>query len=102
MGPTGVEMEALTAVTVAALTLMMVFTIQHTQRREQAATQRKLDELLRAVPGAAASLMMLEEAPKETILEVEDGQREVRNETVEADQTDDEDEGEPPEAQSEI
>jgi low affinity Fe/Cu permease len=72
-------------VTVAALTLLMVFTIQHTQGREQAATQRKLDELLRAVPGAAASLMMLEEAPKETILEVEDEQREVRNESVDAD-----------------
>jgi len=69
-------------VTVAALTLMMVFTIQHTQSREQAATQRKLDELLRAVPGAAASLMMLEEAPKETLLEVEDEQREVRSESV--------------------
>ena len=71
-------------VTVAALTLMMVFTIQHTQSREQAATQRKLDELLRAVPGAAASLMMLEEAPKETLLEVEDDQRETRHESVEA------------------
>jgi low affinity Fe/Cu permease len=71
-------------VTVAALTLMMVFTIQHTQSREQAATQRKLDELLRAVPGAAASLMMLEEAPKETMLEVEDVQRETRHESVEA------------------
>jgi low affinity Fe/Cu permease len=73
-------------VTVAALTLMMVFTIQHTQSREQAATQRKLDELLRAVPGAAASLMMLEEAPKETILEVEDEQREVRSDSIETDQ----------------
>ena len=72
-------------VTVAALTLMMVFTIQHTQSREQAATQRKLDELLRAVPGAAASLMMLEEAPKETLLEVEDEQREVRSESVGSD-----------------
>ena len=72
-------------VTVAALTLMMVFTIQHTQGREQAATQRKLDELLRAVPGAAASLMMLEEAPKETLLEVEDEQREVRSESVGSD-----------------
>jgi low affinity Fe/Cu permease len=65
---------------------MRVFTIQHTQSREQAATQRKLDELLRAVPGAAASLMMLEEAPKETILEVEDEQREVRSDSIETDQ----------------
>jgi low affinity Fe/Cu permease len=79
-------------VTVAALTLLMVFTIQHTQGREQAATQRKLDELLRAVPGAAASLMMLEEAPKEAILEVEDEQRGVRNESVDTDGTEGPDE----------
>jgi low affinity Fe/Cu permease len=71
-------------VSVAAVTLMMVFTIQHTQGRAQAATQRKLDELLRAVPGAAASLMMLEEAPQGTILGVEDEQREVRSESVES------------------
>ena len=74
-------------VSVAAVTLMMVFTIQHTQGREQAATQRKLDELLRAVPGAAASLMMLEEAPKATILGIEDEQREVRSESVETGST---------------
>ena len=79
-------------VAVAALTLMMVLTIQHTQGREQAATQRKLDELLRAVPGAASSLMMLEEAPNERILGVEDKQREVRGESAESDDTVDTDE----------
>jgi low affinity Fe/Cu permease len=31
---------------VAALTLTMVFVIQHTQARQQAATQRRLDEIL--------------------------------------------------------
>jgi len=36
------------------------------------------------VPGAATSLMMLEEAPQGTILGVEDEQREVRTETVES------------------
>jgi hypothetical protein len=41
---------------VAALTLAMVFVIQHTQAREQAATQRKLDEILQALPGADHSL----------------------------------------------
>jgi low affinity Fe/Cu permease len=30
----------------------MVFAIQHTQRREQLVIQRKLDELVRAQPGA--------------------------------------------------
>jgi len=33
-------------VSVSVVTLLMVFGIQHTQGREQAATQRKLDELL--------------------------------------------------------
>jgi low affinity Fe/Cu permease len=66
-------------VSVSAVTLAMVFAIQHTQEREQAATQRKLDELLRALPGAAESLMMLEEAPKEALLDVEEVQRGVRS-----------------------
>jgi low affinity Fe/Cu permease len=72
----------------SAITLMMVFAIQHTQAREQAATQRKLDELLRAIPGAAEELMMLEEAPRETILDVEEGQREARSESVDNDESD--------------
>ena len=66
-------------VSVSALTLVMVFAIQHTQGREQAATQRKLDELLRALPGADESLMMLEEAPREVMLDVEEEQRDVRS-----------------------
>lgn len=61
--------------TTSAVTLLMVFTIQHTQGREQAATQRKLDELLHAIPGASESLMLLEEAPPEVILETEQVQR---------------------------
>jgi low affinity Fe/Cu permease len=47
---------------VAALTLAMVFVIQHTQAREQAATQRKLDEIMQALPGADNALLMLEHA----------------------------------------
>ena len=66
----------------SAVTLVMVFTIQHTQDREQAATQRKLDELLRALPEAADQLIMLEEAPKEFLREVEENQREVRSGAV--------------------
>jgi low affinity Fe/Cu permease len=72
---------------VSTITLIMVFTIQHTQTREQAATQRKLDELLRATPGAAESLMMLEEAPEEFIRGVEEDQRAVRSEFVDDDPT---------------
>ena len=55
------------------------FAIQHTQGREQAATQRKLDELIRALPGANESLMMLEEAPQRIMLEVEEEQRDMRS-----------------------
>ena len=47
---------------VAALTLAMVFIIQHTQARHQRATQRKLDEILLALPGADKSLLTLEHA----------------------------------------
>jgi low affinity Fe/Cu permease len=59
----------------ASITLMMVTIIQHTQGREQTATQRKLDELLRAIPEAESSLIMLEEESDETIQYVEAQQR---------------------------
>ena len=64
-------------VSVSTVTLVMVFAIQHTQGREQAATQRKLDELMLALPGADDSLMMLEEASREVMLDVEEEQRDV-------------------------
>ena len=62
----------------SAVTLAMVFVIQHTQSREQAATQRKLDELLRALPEARSGLIMLEEASEETMQRVEEGQRDLK------------------------
>jgi len=65
-------------ISISSITLVMVFAIQHTQGREQAATQRKLDELIRALPGADEALMMLEEAPRQFMLEVEDEQRDIR------------------------
>ncbi len=51
----------------SAMTLVMVFAIQHTAAREQTAIQRKLDELLRAVPEAEQGLMLLEEAPDDAL-----------------------------------
>jgi low affinity Fe/Cu permease len=57
------------------ITLMMLVIIQHTQGREQTATQRKLDELLRALPEAESRLIMLEEESDETLQAVEDTQR---------------------------
>jgi low affinity Fe/Cu permease len=47
----------------SSITLVMVFAIQHTQARQQSATQRKLDELLRAQPSADNRLIAVEEAP---------------------------------------
>jgi low affinity Fe/Cu permease len=63
---------------VAALTLAMVFVIQHTQAREQAATQRKLDEILQALPGADNSLLMLEHASDDELRATRDSHLEIR------------------------
>lgn len=52
---------ALTA-TGTSVTLVMVFAIQHTQSRQEIAIQRKLDELLRAVPHADNRLIAAEDA----------------------------------------
>ncbi|MDY7528894.1 MULTISPECIES: low affinity iron permease family protein [unclassified Cryobacterium] len=46
----------------SSVTVVMVFAIQHTQARQQAVTQRKLDELLRAQPTADDRLIALEGA----------------------------------------
>lgn len=62
----------------AVVTLMMLFVIQHTQGREQVATQRKLDELLRAIPEAESGLMMLEEEPDQVIRDIELDQRDSK------------------------
>jgi len=52
---------------VAAVTVVMVFVIQHTQARHQAATQRKLDEILRVLPDADNALVALEHASDEEL-----------------------------------
>ncbi len=51
----------------SASTFVMVFVIQHTQARQTAATQRKLDELLRASAQADAGIIAVEEAPDEDL-----------------------------------
>ena len=62
----------------AATTLAMVFVIQHTQARAQEATQRKLDEILRASPNADNSLITLEEAPDNELKAATDAHRDAR------------------------
>jgi low affinity Fe/Cu permease len=63
---------------VAALTLAMVFVIQHTQARQQAATQRKLDEILQALPGADNALLALEHASDDELRAAGESHREIR------------------------
>jgi low affinity Fe/Cu permease len=63
---------------VAALTLVMVFVIQHTQARHQRATQRKLDEILLAMPGADNSLLTLEHASDEQLRTAGHQHRQIR------------------------
>ena len=63
---------------VAAATLGMVFVIQHTQARAQEATQRNLDEILRASPEADNSLITLEEAPDNELKAATDAHRDAR------------------------
>jgi low affinity Fe/Cu permease len=55
----------------AAITLVMVFVLHHTQRREQAATQLKLDELIRALPQADDHYVRVQSAPDDELLEME-------------------------------
>ena len=56
-----------------SITLVMLFVIQHTQSRQQTATQLKLDELIRASPEADDLLVHIEAAPAAELTErVED------------------------------
>jgi low affinity Fe/Cu permease len=50
-----------------AVTFVMVFVIQHTQQRQVAATQRKLDELIRSSAEADPTLIAVEEAPDDDL-----------------------------------
>ena len=59
------------SVTVAGVTLVMVFVIQHTQSREQTATQLKLDELIRALPKADDHLVHVEAGQDEELADLE-------------------------------
>jgi low affinity Fe/Cu permease len=54
--------EVALTTTGTSITLVMVFAIQHTQSRQEVAIQRKLDELLRAMPNADNRLISAEDA----------------------------------------
>ena len=63
--------ETAFAAVCAAVTTVMVFAIQHTQSREQAATQLKLDELIRALPEADDHLVHVELGDDEELAAIE-------------------------------
>jgi low affinity Fe/Cu permease len=76
------RLERIFQTLVAAFTLAMVFVIQHTQAREQEATQRKLDEILAALPDADNRVISLEDAPDDQLREVGRRHRNVRESHV--------------------
>jgi low affinity Fe/Cu permease len=82
----------------ASITLVMLFVIQHTQSRQQVATQLKLDELIRTSPEADPLLVKIEKAKDEELIEREkdhiDQHESLRE--PDADDEDDEDNAEEP------
>lgn len=61
------------------VTFLMVFVIQHSQNRDTAAMQLKLDEILRAVEGARSSMIRLEDLPDEELGRLQEEMRRHRD-----------------------
>ena len=53
--------------TTSMVTVVMLFALQHLQARDESATQRKLDEILRSLPGADNRLIAVEERSDEEL-----------------------------------
>jgi low affinity Fe/Cu permease len=66
--------------TSSVITLIMVFMIQNTQRRDTQAIQLKLDELIRVDSEARNELISLEAKPETAVEEVRSGFDELREE----------------------
>jgi len=75
--------ETIFETVVSALTLVMVFVIQHTQARHQRATQRKLDEILLALPGTDDALVRLEHASDDELRSIGHQHRSLRRAALE-------------------
>jgi low affinity Fe/Cu permease len=67
------EWESSFAFAASAITLVMVFVIQHTQSRQQVATQLKLDELIRSAPKADDLLIHIESADDAELIALHQG-----------------------------
>jgi low affinity Fe/Cu permease len=66
------------------VTFLMVFLIQNTQNRDSAAIQLKLDELIRATPGAHTELLDLEELTEHDLERLRDRYEELARQAREA------------------
>src|ERR1019366_4631036 len=65
---------------IAGLTFAMMFVLQHTQARHQAATQLKLDEILLALPDARNTVLSIENAADEELRAVGESHSALREE----------------------
>ncbi len=63
--------ESLFSAAAWSVTLVMLFLLHHTQRREQVATQLKLDELIRAMPQADDHFVRVQAAADDEVRELE-------------------------------
>ena len=62
----------------ATTTFVMVFVIQHTQSKQTAAVQRKLDELIRSSHRADNALISVEQAPESELQDLADLYRAIQ------------------------
>ena len=76
------DLEAVFQTLVEGVTIAMIFVIQHTQSRLQAATQRKLDEILKALPGANNAVMSIENANDDELHDVGVSHNAIRQEAL--------------------
>jgi low affinity Fe/Cu permease len=60
----------ITNIAIAIVTLLMVFVLQNTQNRDSAALHLKLDEMVRAQPGARDEVQGVESKSEEEIVEL--------------------------------
>jgi low affinity Fe/Cu permease len=66
----------------ATVTFVMVFVIQHTQSKQIAALQRKLDELIRSSQHADNTLISVEQAPEAELKGLAETYRDHRDEAT--------------------
>ena len=70
-----IALQSITAI----VTIIMLFTIQHLQARDQMVIHRKLDEILRSLPAADMRLIAAEEAPDEHLEALTEQNRQDRS-----------------------